>query len=72
MSRRNAHSGAVAPALVVSLALLIAGCQSTGQTSLGLGDVAPDFTLPSGTGGDVSLADFAEQNVLLYFSMADG
>lgn len=70
--RRCVRRKLVAPVLIVSLALLITSCQSTDQTSLALGDVAPDFTLPSATGADVSLADLAEQNVLLYFSMADG
>lgn len=69
---RGARRKPAAPALIVSLALLLAGCQSTNQTSLALGDIAPDFALPSATGGDVSLAGLAEQNVLLYFSMADG
>ncbi|SFB62651.1 peroxiredoxin Q/BCP [Amycolatopsis marina] len=33
----------------------------------GIGATAPGFTLPSGSGGEVSLADYQGQNVLLYF-----
>ena len=32
----------------------------------GIGDQAPGFTLPSSSGGEVSLADFRGQSVLLY------
>ncbi|MQA13487.1 MAG: redoxin domain-containing protein [Pseudonocardiaceae bacterium] len=33
----------------------------------GAGDVAPPFTLPSSTGGQISLSDYRGQSVLLYF-----
>ncbi len=33
----------------------------------GAGSTAPDFTLPSSTGGQVSLADYQGRSVLLYF-----
>jgi peroxiredoxin len=33
----------------------------------GAGDVAPDFTLPASTGGEVSLSDYRDRSVLLYF-----
>lgn len=33
----------------------------------GIGEKAPDFTLPASTGGEVSLADFQGESVLLYF-----
>lgn len=33
----------------------------------GIGDQAPGFTLPASTGGQVSLADYRGQSVLLYF-----
>ncbi|NLX08751.1 MAG: redoxin domain-containing protein [Chloroflexi bacterium] len=40
---------------------------------LAVGAPAPDFTLPSATGDDVSLADYrGEQPVLLFFHMAAG
>ncbi|MPY80305.1 MAG: redoxin domain-containing protein [Actinophytocola sp.] len=33
----------------------------------GIGEKAPGFTLPSSTGGEISLADFRGESVLLYF-----
>lgn len=33
---------------------------------------APDFTLPSSAGGNVSLGDFSGQNLLLYFNEGAG
>lgn len=59
-------------ALMISLGLLLPSCQSSDSETLAVGDSAPDFTLPSAIGGDVSLADFQDQAVLLYFSMTDG
>lgn len=66
----------------VVLALLVVGCTRssseapTGSISGGpvaIGDVAPAFSLPSASGEDVSLADFAgKKAVLLYFSMGPG
>lgn len=35
------------------------------------GDSAPDFTLPSSGGGQVSLADFRGRKVVLYFYPKD-
>ncbi len=35
------------------------------------GDVAPDFTAPTGGGGKVSLSDFKGRNVILYFYPRD-
>jgi cytochrome oxidase Cu insertion factor (SCO1/SenC/PrrC family) len=37
-----------------------------------VGDVAPDFTLPAASGGEVSLSDYRGSPVLLYFSMGPG
>jgi peroxiredoxin Q/BCP len=34
---------------------------------LNLGDKAPDFTLPSDDGSEVSLADFRGKRLILYF-----
>lgn len=52
------------------------GGPSTAPTSdqpIALGAIAPDFTLPSAGGVDVSLSDFAgKKPVLLYFSMGPG
>ncbi len=40
--------------------------------SVGVGDVAPDFTLPSGDGGSVSLSDFrGKSEVVLFFYPKD-
>lgn len=41
------------------------------MTELTLGDVAPAFTLPRDGGGTVSLSDFAEKAVILYFYPKD-
>ncbi|MBN1564903.1 MAG: redoxin domain-containing protein [Anaerolineae bacterium] len=37
-----------------------------------MGDDAPAFTLPTADGGTVALADYAGENVLLFFHMAVG
>lgn len=39
---------------------------------LRVGQSAPTFTLPSAAGGPVSLSDFKDTPVLLYFSMGPG
>ena len=41
------------------------------RSGLRLGKLAPDFTLPSVTGADVALRDFAGRKVLLVFTQAD-
>lgn len=47
--------------------------EQTANDMLAVGAPAPDFTLPSATGDDVSLADYrGEQPVLLFFHMAAG
>ena len=55
--------------------LLLTACAGndagTSQSSA-VGSKAPDFTLANAAGGDVSLADYAGQPVLLYFHMAVG
>lgn len=43
-----------------------------GGSGIEVGAEAPDFTLPDAAGGDVSLADYSGQPVLLYFHMAGG
>jgi hypothetical protein len=68
----------IAVALVTSTLALVAACAPTDEPGvdgsfLSEGDRAPDFTLPSAAGEDVSLGDFANQRrVLLYFSMGPG
>ncbi len=41
------------------------------MASLKIGDRAPDFTLPSNAGGNVSLRDFRGKKVVLYFYPKD-
>jgi thioredoxin-dependent peroxiredoxin len=43
----------------------------TSTHELAEGDRAPDFTLPSSTGKDVTLSDLKGKNVVLYFYPAD-
>jgi cytochrome oxidase Cu insertion factor (SCO1/SenC/PrrC family) len=63
------------------LALLGSACSRAGNSGgdsgatdvLSVGDPAPDFTLRSAQGADVSLAGFrGNKPVLLYFSMGPG
>jgi peroxiredoxin len=51
-------------------AVALAGCGDA-TDGLGVGDKAPDFTLPTASGGTASLDDYAGP-ALLYFHMADG
>ena len=54
--------------------LLLAGLLGTARVSLALevGDKAPDFTLPSTTGGKISLSQFrGKKLVLVEFYVAD-
>jgi cytochrome oxidase Cu insertion factor (SCO1/SenC/PrrC family) len=68
----------IAVAFVMSTLVLLAACAPTDEpvadgSFLAEGDRAPDFTLPSAAGEDVSLDEFANQRpVLLYFSMGPG
>lgn len=58
--------------LILIALLVLAGC---GQGAGGLkeGSPAPAFTLPTATGGTVSLSDYVgKQPVLLFFHMAAG
>lgn len=65
-------------AFVISALVLVATCAPSDEPGgdgsfLSEGDRAPDFTLPSAAGKDVSLDDFANRKrVLLYFSMGPG
>lgn len=54
------------------LMVILSGC-SPDQASFGVGQPAPDFSLPTADGGTVALDDFVgQQPVLLYFHMAVG
>ena len=64
--------------LAASVLLFAAACNSAAdpegdESFLSEGDRAPDFTLPSVSGEQVALAEFANHKpVLLYFSMGPG
>jgi peroxiredoxin Q/BCP len=62
--------------IVVAICLgvvgLIASNRSTASSAPKVGDVAPDFTLPSQDGSRVSLKDFHGHWVVLYFYPKDG
>jgi hypothetical protein len=61
-----------------SLILLAVACESGADPGadgafLSEGDRAPDFALPSASGGQIALSDFeGRKPVLLYFSMGPG
>jgi len=47
-------------------AVLLAFCALPAAAALKVGDKAPAFTLPATTGKQVSLADYAGKNVVLF------
>ncbi len=57
--------------LIVLLSLVVAACGGD-DDGLAVGDAAPGFSLEEASGGDVDLADYRGQDVLLYFHMAEG
>ena len=58
---------------VIGVMLLGLGLAACGDDDGGAeGNTAPAFSLPDSTGGIVSLADYGDEPVLLYFHMADG
>ena len=58
--------------LILIMMLLLKACSSV-QEAIGVGQPAPDFSLPTADGGSVALDDFiGQQPVLLYFHMAVG
>jgi hypothetical protein len=58
--------------LIFTLVNLLAAC-SQGAEAIGVGQTAPEFSLPTADGGSVALDDFTgHQPVLLYFHMAVG
>ena len=62
--------------LTLAIMLLLQACGGGGDgdevEGIKVGAKAPDFTLSSATGEEVSLDDYADQPVLLYFHMAMG
>jgi len=63
---RTARSMLVA---VIGVTLLGMGLAACGDDD---GNSAPGFSLPDSAGGTVSLADYGDEPVLLYFHMAEG
>jgi len=59
------------PAVVLLSAVFLSGC-APNRTGLSVGDVAPAFSLPSISSGEVELSDYQGQPVLLFFHMAVG
>ena len=59
-------------AIASLMLMMVLGACSSDQQALKVGDVAPDFSLPTADGGVFSLSDNAGQPVLLYFHMAVG
>jgi hypothetical protein len=59
---------------VLLLSAILAACaRGPSETPRQTGAAAPNFTLPSASGGTVTLAAFREKKrVLLYFSMGPG
>mgnify|MGYP001828511658 FL=1 len=58
--------------LLLIATVLLQACSSTPE-GIQVGAQAPDFTLPSSEGTQVSLSDYTgEQPVLLFFHMANG
>ena len=54
------------------LALAVATAQEVGRPPPGVGEPAPDFTLPSTTGEEISLSEFrGKKHVLLEFYGVD-
>jgi peroxiredoxin Q/BCP len=52
--------------LATNAAVLLALCSLPAAAALKVGDKAPAFTLPATTGKQLSLADYAGKNVVLF------
>jgi len=70
--RRRLVLGAWAAALVVIVALVVAGLVSARPSQSSDARLAPDFTLPTSDGRSVSLSSLRGSPVLLYFSEGAG
>lgn len=51
--------------IIASMVLIISGCTSATPACPMIGDKAPDFTLKTADGGDLSLSDFRGKTVML-------
>ncbi len=75
---RPRNRGLFTPAVVVlavaglGLLLYVGGREREAEGAGGANGTAPAFTLASTSGGSVSLADYAGENVLLYFNEGVG
>lgn len=58
--------------LFVFIYLLTACSGNSTQNEIEIGNTAPDFTLTSSDGDEVSLSEYQGQPVLLFFHMAGG
>ena len=64
---------AILIALVIAAGLVLAACARAGAAAVPeVGQIAPDFKLPSQDGSSVSLHDFRGHWVVLYFYPKDG
>ena len=70
--RNRAVAGAAFLAIVAAACSRHVASTGAGQDPISVGARAPAFTLPTASGGTVSLSDFASKPVLLYFSMGPG
>ena len=57
--------------LLAAFSLVAAACGGD-DGGLAVGDTAPDFSLSDSSGASVALDAYQNQDVLLYFHMADG
>ena len=57
--------------LIAAFSLVVAACGGN-DGGLAVGNDAPDFSLSNSTGDSVALDAYQNQDVLLYFHMADG
>ena len=68
--QKQLRRGTAVVALLLMLGATLIGCG--GSDAVEVGADAPDFTLPDALGGEVALADYSGQPVLLFFHMAVG
>jgi hypothetical protein len=69
--RPGARMSIALPVVMLLSAIVLSGC-APNRAGLSVGDVAPAFSLPSVSSGEVELSDYQGQPVLLFFHMAVG